>query len=87
MFPQTTCVDLSEIHSLFGSPLEGISVCRAAFLQLLGIGRARLARTKKLSEGKMPGNMDFLQQIMSKDVLLSPSTSQVFSFPIFFTAQ
>ena len=52
MFPQTTCVDPSKIHSLFGSPLEGISVCRAAFLQLLGIGRARLARTKKTFRGE-----------------------------------
>lgn len=51
-----------------------------SYLALAGRG---LLERKKLSEGKMPGNMDFLQQIMSKDVLLSPSTSQVFSFPIF----
>ena len=31
---------------------EGVPVCRTAFLQLLGIGRGRLARTKRTFRGE-----------------------------------
>ena len=37
--------------SILENPV-GVQVCRTAFLQLLGIGRARLARTKKAFRGE-----------------------------------
>ena len=41
-------------HTMFksGWALKGVQVCRTAFLQLLGIGRGRLARTKRTFRGE-----------------------------------
>lgn len=39
-------------HAMFPNSWTGTSVCRTAFLQLLGIGRGRLARTKKSFRGE-----------------------------------
>ena len=49
-------------RSISSTSWKGVSVCRTAFLQILGIGKSRLARTKKAFRGEDARRFGILAQ-------------------------